>query len=67
MLRDRLGELHLPTLIVWGEDDPLIPVTHGRLAAELIPDAQLQVYEQCGHMPPVEYPDRFNDEVRRFL
>jgi len=67
MLRDRLGELHLPTLVVWGEDDPLIPVAHGRLAAELIPDARLQVYKQCGHMAPVEHPDRFNGEVRKFV
>jgi len=67
MLGDRLGELRLPTLIIWGQDDPLIPVMHGRVAADLIPDAQLRVYEQCGHMAPVEYPDRFNDEVREFL
>lgn len=49
----------LPTLIVWGSRDPVIPVGHGRRAAGLIPHAHLEILEGAGHFPHADEPDRF--------
>lgn len=64
---DRLGELRVPTLIVHGEHDRAVPVAWARRARESIPDSELHVLESCGHMPPRERPEEFNEVVRRFL
>jgi pimeloyl-ACP methyl ester carboxylesterase len=64
---DRLGEVRQPTLIVWGRQDPIIPVAHGVRAARLIPNARLHVFERCGHMPLWEYPEDFVRLVLEFL
>lgn len=57
----------LPTLIVWGDQDPVIPVEHGRRAHELIPGSHLEIFEGCGHFPHVEAPQRFADVLRDFV
>ncbi|WIV61582.1 alpha/beta fold hydrolase [Amycolatopsis nalaikhensis] len=49
----------VPTLLVWGARDPLIPVTHGRRTAELLPDSRLTVLENVKHFPHVADPDGF--------
>ena len=49
----------LPTLIVWGSRDPVIPVGHGLRAAALVPHARLEILEGCGHFPQSDEPDRF--------
>ena len=58
--RDRLYLAQdIPTLIVWGERDPLIPVAHGRAAHELMPHSRLEVFEDAGHFPFRDDPVRF--------
>ena len=64
---DRLGELRAPTLIVHGEHDRAVPVAWARRAHERIPDSELHVLPSCGHMPPRERPEEFNEVVRCFL
>jgi pimeloyl-ACP methyl ester carboxylesterase len=64
---DRLGELRVPTLIVHGEHDRFVPVAWARRAHERIPDSELRVLRDCGHMPPRERPEEFNEVVGRFL
>lgn len=44
-----LPQITMPTLVIHGEDDPLVPVAHGRHTAELVPDAELLVVEEMGH------------------
>jgi pimeloyl-ACP methyl ester carboxylesterase len=44
----------------------LIPLAHGQRYAELLPKAELQVFERCGHMLPFEYPGEFAAAVRDF-
>lgn len=65
-----LAKLHLahglPTLIVWGRDDPIIPVAHGERAAELS-GAELAVVEGAGHAPHRSHPERFAEVVTEFL
>ncbi|HEV7751136.1 MAG TPA: alpha/beta fold hydrolase [Baekduia sp.] len=66
-IRDRLGEIAAPTLVVWGEDDPLVPVRDAWEFGELIPNARVVVYEDTGHVAMLERPDAFNALVREFL
>jgi pimeloyl-ACP methyl ester carboxylesterase len=49
----------IPTQIVWGANDTIIPVAHGREAAEAMPGSRLDVFEDSGHFPHVDAPDRF--------
>jgi pimeloyl-ACP methyl ester carboxylesterase len=58
--RDRiyLAE-RVPTMLMWGERDPIIPVRHGREAAEQIPGSRFEVFPKSGHFP-------HRDESRRF-
>ncbi|RLE16722.1 MAG: alpha/beta hydrolase, partial [Actinobacteria bacterium] len=48
---------HLPTLIVWGDQDGMIPVEHAYAAHEAIESSQLEILEGVGHFPHVEAPD----------
>jgi pimeloyl-ACP methyl ester carboxylesterase len=49
----------VPTLIVWGESDPIIPVAHGKAAHAAIPSSRLDVFDGAGHFPHREDPQRF--------
>jgi 3-oxoadipate enol-lactonase len=60
----RLPGLRVPTLVVHGTEDQLIPVQNGRLIASLIPGAQLEILEGVGHMFVWERPDRSAELVR---
>jgi pimeloyl-ACP methyl ester carboxylesterase len=57
----------LPTLIVWGERDPIIPVAHGRAAHAAIPGSRLEVFADAGHFPHREDPLRFVSVLEDFL
>ena len=54
-----LHRISVPTLLVWGDDDRLVPLPHGEAYAKLIPGAELRVIENCGHVPHVERADAF--------
>lgn len=57
----------VPTLLVWGERDPILPVAHARACAELLPSAQLEVVPKAGHQPHRTEPARFVALVEAFL
>jgi pimeloyl-ACP methyl ester carboxylesterase len=57
----------VPTLIVWGEDDSIIPVGHAHAAHEAIPGSRLELFEGVGHFPHVEAPERFVEVLLDFL
>src|SRR3954452_7529367 len=63
---DRLGLAVMPTLIVWGERDSIIPVSHGIAAHEAIPASELVIFPDAGHMPHHHDPRRFADTLRTF-
>jgi 3-oxoadipate enol-lactonase len=63
----RLGEIDVPTLVLHGDADPLVPVANGRFLAEHIAGARLIVYEGVGHIPEVEVDERFNTDLLEFL
>jgi pimeloyl-ACP methyl ester carboxylesterase len=58
---------HLPTLIVWGASDALIPVAHGRDAHRAIPGSRLEVFDGVGHFPHCEAPERFVETLVDFV
>lgn len=64
---DRLHEIKVPTLIVHGADDRVVPVAWARRAHERIANSELRVLPNCGHMPPREYPEEFNRTISRFV
>ena len=59
ILLDRLPALTMPTLIVWGDRDYLLPVQQAHAAVKRLPRGQLSVFPECGHLPHIEHPDRF--------
>ncbi len=65
--RDRLPDVSVPTLIVWGRDDWIVPVSGAYEYERLIPNSRREIFEQTGHMPMLERPARFNQLVEEFL
>ncbi len=59
--------IQAPTLIVHGYDDKVIPVERSLKLLELLPNAELHVFKNCGHWTQLEYPDEFNKLVLDFL
>lgn len=57
----------LPSLIVWGRRDPLIPATHGEIAHGQMPGSRLEIFEEAGHFPHLDDPIRFAAVLREFL
>jgi pimeloyl-ACP methyl ester carboxylesterase len=57
----------LPTLLIWGTDDPIIPIEHGRSARERIPGSRLVEISGAGHWPQLDEPDRFVAELTEFV
>jgi pimeloyl-ACP methyl ester carboxylesterase len=66
-LHARLARQALPTLIVWGERDLILPASHLAEARRLYPQAQVHLYPDTGHLPQVEQADDFARRVLDFL
>jgi pimeloyl-ACP methyl ester carboxylesterase len=65
--RDRLPDVKVPTLIVWGEKDSIIPTRDADEFERLIEDSRKVVMRDTGHIPMAERPDAFNRVVTEFL
>ncbi len=63
----KLASLHVPTLVVWGREDELLPLAYGERFRERIPGAKMVVFDQCGHVPQIKKPAEFNRAVLDFL
>ena len=66
-LSKRLHRVSAPTLIIWGEDDALIPVDYAHEYGRLIPHSRVEVIPDCGHAAQVEKPDATAALVKEFL
>ena len=62
----KLSRISIPTLLIWGGNDRMIPLAYSKEYAE-IPNNHLTVIDNCGHTPFVEKPTEFNDIVLGFL
>ncbi len=63
----RLGEVTAPTLIIWGRDDRFVPMDIGLRLLWGMPNAELHVFNRCGHWAQWEHAAKFNRMVREFL
>ncbi len=64
---NRLNRIQVPTLIMSGDDDPLVPPENSRILKELIPHAELKFFRGCRHCFFIEEAETFNQEVVSFL
>ncbi|MBX5467318.1 MAG: alpha/beta fold hydrolase [Firmicutes bacterium] len=60
-------QVAMPTLVVWGREDRIVPLAYGEALAARLPRARLVVFDACGHLPHLEWPERFNQTVAAFL
>jgi pimeloyl-ACP methyl ester carboxylesterase len=65
-LLDRLAQIDVPTLVVWGAADRIVPSEHGRAYADHIPGARLAIIDSAGHLPQLEAPDELLSLVWEF-
>jgi len=66
-VKDHVGALTMPVLILWGEQDHLIPVAAARTWAKAVPGSKLIIYPATGHIPMEEVADQSAADVRKFL
>ena len=66
-LDSKLIQIRVPTLVVWGKQDALLPISSGERYAAGIPGARLVSFDQCGHVPPVEKTAEFVTALTTFL
>ena len=57
----------LPTLLIWGKEDQIVPSSAGELYAESIDSSQLMLMDNCGHYPEIERPEGFAQIVHKFV
>jgi len=62
-----LGKILTPTLVVWGEDDAVMPVDCGRQYQQAIPGARLRTLDNCGHFAHLDQPQRLADVLSEFF
>ena len=65
-LDGKLGGIHVPTLVVWGKQDELLPIASGERYSKEIAGAKFVSFEKCGHVPPVEKTAEFVAAVEDF-
>jgi len=62
-----LGAVKVPSLIVWGDDDKVVPISAGQSYLSALPDARLEVVKACGHCVDMEQPDALAKLVTNFI
>jgi pimeloyl-ACP methyl ester carboxylesterase len=65
--RERLPEIEIPTMVVWGLNDQIVPVEGAIAYHRLIPHSRLEIFERTGHLPMLERPQRFNPLLEQFI
>ncbi|WP_010513433.1 alpha/beta fold hydrolase [Komagataeibacter oboediens] len=66
-LDEQMIRITIPTLVVWGQDDQIVPLADGQDFAARIPGAKLAVIPACGHGPAIEQPQQYLQAVGPFL
>jgi pimeloyl-ACP methyl ester carboxylesterase len=66
-LRERLSQIDVPTLVVWGDSDRIVDPEYGRAFAAAIPGTRFELLEKAGHLPQIEAPDRLDRLVWSFV
>lgn len=63
----QIATINVPTFILWGREDKVIPLKVGQLLHQLIPNSTLEVVERCGHIPQEEKPEETISRISRFM
>jgi pimeloyl-ACP methyl ester carboxylesterase len=63
---DRLTKIEVPTLVLWGDDDRRSPMNIAEQLHDAIPDSELAIIANAGHVSNMEQPEGFNAQVGRF-
>jgi pimeloyl-ACP methyl ester carboxylesterase len=63
----RIQQIKCPSLVIWGQQDQFLPVSHVQVLKPLLAHAQYELIDQCGHVPMTEITERFNQMVVSFL
>lgn len=63
----RAPELRMPTLVLWGRRDAILPVSQARQVKTRVPQAEVRIIEDAGHLVQIERPDEFNAALLGFL
>ena len=58
---------NMPTQIIWGREDAIVPLSAGQVFKDSIPGSQLAIIDNAGHRPEIEQTDEFVRIVQRFL
>jgi len=66
-LADKLKQIKVPSLLVWGKQDEITPAFVAEKFEELLPEAQLVLIDECGHAAMMEKPTEFNAAFKQFL
>lgn len=66
-LGEELGQIKVPTLLIWGKNDNVTPPFVAEEFHKLIPNSELAFIDKCGHAPMMEVPKEFNDILEKFL
>lgn len=66
-LADKLHQIRIPSLLIWGKQDTITPAFVGEKFHELLPDSRLYIIDKCGHAPMMELPEVFNRHLETFL
>lgn len=64
---NKISGIKIPTLIIWGEEDKIIPSSSAKLGNKLIKNSKLHIFKGCGHLPQIECKNKFNQLVLDFL
>jgi len=62
-----LHRIGAPTLVLWGDDDRIIPPGYGPAFRDLIPGARLETIANCGHLPQIERMEQWTDQISDFI
>jgi pimeloyl-ACP methyl ester carboxylesterase len=66
-LGEELGQIKVPTLLIWGKNDKVTPPFVAEDFHKLIPNSELAFIDECGHAPMMEVPAAFNEILEQFL
>lgn len=66
-LGEELGQIKVPTLLIWGKNDKVTPPFVAEDFHKLIPNSELAFIDECGHAPMMEVPAAFNEILEKFL
>jgi 2-hydroxy-6-oxonona-2,4-dienedioate hydrolase len=66
-LQNKLSTIQVPTLLIWGKQDPITPPEIGKRFSDLLPNAELHYIDRCGHVPTQEHPEEVLKLIDAFL